>query len=1027
MEGEKSEKELTWRCLVCRSFSRSNIQLRDHVSRHAFNVPVYQCKTCKQYFNDKKSLLSHKRNMHGDSLGQGYTYSSSYICPLCGRRFSKKETCVDHILRHAVMQHECKECGWVFDTSYRLYVHGSFWHRSSRKHHTPKKPNQNTVAVQNSQAFDTGKDMKEDHDVGSDCETTADNSNERIISSKKYRCVWKKCLAVMETYEDLTTHMKVFHGVANRTCPICSRCLMNDERLQYHVQHHFNMMFICLNLYCGQMFETMGTLRTHCWQSHGKRILTIDRLRHTIRRHTAFNGGKSTQRKLKSACPICNRRFYDDYKIQHHVQHHCLLKYRCPQPVCHYMYELYNNLQAHCSLRHGVALGASDVDRCAVTSAETGKQRNKLNNSVQHVETSPKKRNCNICGRFFNSGVDLNNHLKNHQNMQFKCPEESCGYEYEKFNLFYLHCHTKHKVTIRKDEQDLYLIRDRTNGKKTFRCRHKNCPFNMPGAFTKYDELMLHLKTIHEPKDCHCPLCNRHFMSKNDLDRHVQDHLNMKYKCPERSCGWMYKLFPDLYNHCYQKHNTKLKIDQLSGKLVSSEEKETESIMPQPETNSMKCICPMCSRVFKSQKKFYHHIEHHTLMQYKCKCGWEFTDFKALQLHHQEAHKSCLQISRADEPWYRLQRVDSETNTETRRTRSHRRSVEAEEPKQRKYPCLFLNCEAGYEDFNEFERHLRFFHKKISGACALCDRLFGVRLEYRVHLQKHIEGTTWFKCLYDGWMYHDLGSLRKHFRVDHKILKVPDEDDYHVVQDAVLGDDDSTSAFEDSSEIDSDDDNEVEPEKNKVDNSKPVDFQTLARRRSTHIRCAFCNMTFDMDLELEEHACYRDIFITATEVKSSSEKDNETGNGESGMCTVMMHAPPKDMVVNWGGNNSDHDNLDGMSVGVAELKTDTPETPNELSNLQSTAHQRNRNNSNLSEVSSAGPESRNSSLGTLTSSQESSDVIMGSSAIASLFLNQDKKSDISLSGFNGSELGEPNSQVQPLLHVNGFSSLESAK
>ena len=182
-----------------------------------------------------------------------------------------------------------------------------------------------------------------------------------------------------------------------------------------------------------------------------------------------------------------------------------------------------------------------------------------------------------------------------------------------------------------------------------------------------------------------------------------------------------------------------------------------------------------------------------------------------------------------------------------------------------------------------------------------------------------------------------------------------------------------------------------------------------------------------MDLELEEHACYRDIFITATEVKASSEKDNETGDGESGTCTVMMHAPPKDMVVNWRGNNYDQDNLDEMSVGVAELKTATLETPNEPSKLQSTARQRNRNNSNLSETSSTSPESRKSSLGTLPSSEESGDVVMGSSAIASLFLNQEKKHDVSLAGFNGSGSVGSSSQVQPLLHVNDFSSLSSAR
>ena len=1020
MESEKLKEELTWRCLVCMSFSGSVFKLREHVSRHAFNVPVYQCKTCKQYFNDKRSLLSHKRNVHGDNLGQGYTYNRSYICPLCGRRFSKKTACVDHLLGHGNMKHECKECGWMFDTSYRLYVHGEFWHASPGKHHTSTKQNQNGVSVQNSETFDASRKVQENHNLES-------KNSVSKVSRKKYRCAWKRtCSAVMDTYDELTTHMKVFHGVQNRTCPICSRNLADNKRLEYHVQHHFEMAFICLHFHCGQMFEKWGVLQSHYTTNHKKSIKTINQLKYMVRKRRGFNGEKHVVRKLKSSCPICHRSFYDDYKLQYHVEHHCLLRYRCPDINCHYMYEIYENLQAHCSLRHGVKLSVTDLDRCTVTAAEIRKQRNELDTSLEDAERINKNRKCEMCGRYFIADVDFNNHMENHENMQFKCPQRACGWEYERFDALYSHCYIRHKMTIRRD-QHLYLIREGTNGTRTFRCTHQKCTFNVPDAFSGYDKLVLHLKTSHGPKDYKCPLCSRNLMSRKDFDEHTKNHDNMKYKCPEQLCGWTYKLFSRLYAHCYTKHKIKIKTENTNVYLDKNEEKRTEVVVTQSETNSEDYACPTCNRVFKSQTKFYHHIENHASMKYKCKCGWEFTDFKSLQVHHQEVHKSCLQISRADEPWYRLQRVDSEATTgRSRTTRSRRRSIEVEEPKQRKYPCPFLKCEAGYQDFNEFERHLRFVHKKVSGTCALCDRVFNNRLEFRVHLQKHIEGTTWFKCLYDGWMYHDLSSLRKHFRVDHKILKFPDEDDYHVVQDAVLGDDDSTSAYEDSNESDSDD-GKVEPAdqdvvKSKVDHSKPVDFQTLSRRRSTHIRCAFCNMTFDMDLELEEHACYRDIFITATEVKESVEKGKETGDSESGTCTVEVHAAPRDQVVRWGGSNSDKEQIEGTSEDVAELKTEAPDSTNDPSNLYSRACQQGRNGSSLREAP-VSLKCQNTIFGTLPSSQESGIEMNVKPLVSS---SQDKKPDRPLIGINGSESVEPSLQVPPLLHLNGFSSPNSA-
>ena len=754
MEDESNK----WRCSFCQTLTGSLEQLREHVLRHIFNVPSYQCNTCKRNFNEKEALLKHKvqHNGSGIVLDEGYTYINSFICFTCGRMFSNKAMCAEHMIQHKMMTHVCVKCGWMFGTPYGLRVHQVFWHERRKKRSSSKKGTVDQAALPNGRATDD----EEQSENETDSETTTDHVNEdampRVGSVKKYRCNIKRCLAVEETYEDLTTHKKICHNLMNRSCRICSRVLVSDDGLQYHEEHHSDMMYICLQLYCGQMFESFLSLQGHLKQTHKMTLGIVDQSKYTVRKCTRSKWEMSTQKTLQSNCPICCRRFYDDNKLQHHVQQHCFLKYRCPEVGCHYMYEFSKNLMAHCSLRHAVTLSESDVDKCIVS--ETGsKELTEMDKLVKHLGGDRKNRNCFMCGRLFGRIEDLRNHVDNHQNMQVKCPQESCGWEYETFMSLYRHCFKKHKMTIGKDEEELYAINDRK--KTTVRCVHKECAFFVPDAFPDYESLLLHLKTAHRPVDKRCQLCKRFFSRHKDFNRHIRHHNNLDmYKCPESSCGYMYETFLLLYTHCKGKHKIQIiksrqheylhRIEndrKQHDNVLRIENDRPKAILPaknQAEINSPELTCPVCSRVFKSQTKFAHHIENHASMNYKCnKCRWEFTEFKALQIHHREAHRSLLQISRADEPWYRLQRVDSETNKRTRRTRSQRRSDEANKPEQRRYPCPILNCRSGYEEFAELERHFRFVHKTGNGVCPVCNRVFHVKdvINYRAHVQKHGE------------------------------------------------------------------------------------------------------------------------------------------------------------------------------------------------------------------------------------------------------------------------------------------------
>ena len=119
------------RCLVCRKQCSSRVLLKEHVSKHIFNVPMYECRNCKQHSKDKASYVAHCKQAQFLKLCRhGYLYKNSFVCPLCGRRFIKKSTCVEHIQLHDEMVFDCTKCGWTFDTLYRVQVHKALRHGS---------------------------------------------------------------------------------------------------------------------------------------------------------------------------------------------------------------------------------------------------------------------------------------------------------------------------------------------------------------------------------------------------------------------------------------------------------------------------------------------------------------------------------------------------------------------------------------------------------------------------------------------------------------------------------------------------------------------------------------------------------------------------------------------------------------------------------------------------------------------------------------------------------------------------------
>ena len=1032
-DAQTNDKVVRRKCLVCRTNCRSALALKEHVSKHIFNVPVYQCKTCKGYFKDKRSLLMHRYQIHDDNSGQGYAYCNSYICTLCGRRFAKKLTCAEHIELHNSMVLECDGCGWMFDTSYRVHVHRALWHTYSKRNYKNKKQQANNGEVRNRPKHKPVLENQGSQVAARPKVTRGKEMDYSMLKPKRerFRCSAHRCKVITNTYENLTTHMRSVHRMSNQMCRICTRNFKRGSALEEHLQHHFSMKYECLHSGCGWMFERLQNLISHYSYRHNihyknrplpmkykstrtcricaRNFNTDSALKYHLQRHNnmkfmclyyncrcmfeklshlkshytnlhktkkackyklLMSHIKSVQSKADCSCIICNRSFITGSELNHHLQHHAAMKFICLHNSCGFMYEQFSELQSHYSAHHNAKLSISEAHQYML-------QRDDISECEKSVH---KLRNhtCKICTRNFITDSAFEYHLENHDRMNYICQHSSCGCMYEKFNQLQSHYTNRHKTKVTKSDAYKYMVK--RDGTSECKNEHSDQAQDVSKAWqdTKQGNSDTCLNGVKDKGQRNLFDIGQEMLTGHDESTSaissmnlgdVQKYPEFEYRCRHDECDWLFETYSEFEKHTVEKHG-------ILGNPIGRKTCKLKPIDRYQNANKMQCrdtgndqvakryqcpykncrfhiqdtfeevdnlishmaaahgqknrVCQICDRILRTEKERTQHIRNHANMRYKCleeSCGWTYETFLLLYGHYYNRHK--LNIKREHENLYKIkaeaksdeqqkahyknmQQKDDKESYRYRKPEMNRepkkmdkdaryglRSRKTTKPNKYKYLCPLVTCKAGYEEFSELEKHLKSLHKTTDGVCPICSRMFLSKNVYRVHLQKHADVTTWYKCAYDGWMYHDFGTLRSHYTNEHRITMASDDSDYDIIRDAILCDDESTSAYGSS-----------DSEHEEATNSKQVDFQMITKRSTAHIRCAFCNATFDMERELEDHHCRRDINVIGTKMKERNEfydtkkekmHDRGTDNADAGhrvgetrnnVFAVMIHASP---------------------------------------------------------------------------------------------------------------------------------------
>ena len=348
-------------------------------------------------------------------------------------------------------------------------------------------------------------------------------------------------------------------------------------------------------------------------------------------------------------------------------------------------------------------------------------------------------------------------HVKSHSELNDVCAEAGCGWAFQNFRELHKHYSDKHKLFVTKTKQGKVL--------------------NLGSSEMENGDRR------------NCSICGRLFKGKFD-DKHVRYHNEIKFRCLEQDCGWMYETFQAFKSHYLKNHGLYLHeeaekeyLDRKQIKLTTSPDNE--------ESEDMYTNCCICARRL-SKQRCPHHVKNHRKMthMYKCPerdCGWMFENYDTMKGHCCSRHE--LNVS--DEKTVYLVATEKSSSVQVDCRICGRPMHEPEYTEHMKnhdslrYRCQESKCQWRYETFSALRHHyitkhgLKVFSEERqkhvadelrTKKCSICGRIFGPCSLRDKHIRNHDKAV--YKCKEPGcgWMYEMMSGLRVHQRKVHKLF-----------------------------------------------------------------------------------------------------------------------------------------------------------------------------------------------------------------------------------------------------------------
>ena len=321
----------------------------------------------------------------------------------------------------------------------------------------------------------------------------------------------------------------------------------------------------------------------------------------------------------------------------------------------------------------------------------------KLTNQRQN---SKGYRKCGICSSYVKSS-DLSQHdLSSHMmDNQYIC--ELCDFKSERRNDTVTHVNENHRPFYRCTHCD-----DKFNIIQDLKLHLENIhdevfeDFNCYFCEKKYKsspELTYHIKTVHDSRRDKCYICNKMFIKRSHLRKHMEIHNSERQSFTCDICGSKFLHKNSLELHIGSDHATK-----------------------DPEIP-----CPHCDKMFHTKAHLTKHYQHaHAVKKYLC----NICDFKAvnktrlnihLESHNETKEHPCSMCSLMFKHMKSLKKHELEVHL--------KRDV-------RNFKCSY--CGKLFKRKSALKDHVRLHTGDWAATCKICDKPFAQLSNYKLHMRK---------------------------------------------------------------------------------------------------------------------------------------------------------------------------------------------------------------------------------------------------------------------------------------------------
>uniref|UniRef100_A0A8D8ACR6 Zinc finger protein 585B n=2 Tax=Culex pipiens TaxID=7175 RepID=A0A8D8ACR6_CULPI len=196
-----------------RQHARIHLKHRDELTDHEKPRRAQICcaKDCLASFPTEDLLLAHGKEQHIDNRIESDDLERRYECPVCFKRFEKRDGLTRHRHRMYRATHQCSVCGKEFKTRYEVLLH--------ERNHDNIKPYPCEIC---------GKKFNSREAVRIHMLVHSDDKPFACIS-----CGWRfrrKC--------NLNKHMMKHKEDTPYSCSICQKTFKGKYHLQYHMRIH---------------------------------------------------------------------------------------------------------------------------------------------------------------------------------------------------------------------------------------------------------------------------------------------------------------------------------------------------------------------------------------------------------------------------------------------------------------------------------------------------------------------------------------------------------------------------------------------------------------------------------------------------------------------------------------------------------------------------------------------------------------------------------------------------------------------